>query len=344
MNKCTNPNFLRIERDPTNSDKWKVIFYGSRGKLAQMTEADYKKCIAGCIEVPCGNCISCRLEYSRVWANRCYLESLTHPFNWFITLTYDDAHLVYGSKGFPTLEKDALSSFMRKLRDKLGHDVKCRFFGCGEYGDTTMRPHYHLILFGPALQDLTIDIPDYSKPMLPSGKYPIYRRKNKNCDYVFYSDTIYQCWQKGKIEVEECSWNTAAYVSRYVIKKQKGTGAEIYDRLGLVPEFLRMSNRPGIGADWLTYNKNKLLRFDYLSVKNANGVQTTRPPRYFEKLMMKDNETVEAALMTANKISRRVNADKRCMESLSTKSVGSIDDDFAESLRKKTSVLKRDCT
>lgn len=334
-----------IRPDRSDSDKKKVVFLGSRKKLGDLREQDFKKIIdGGAIEVPCGNCVSCRLEYSRVWANRCYLESLTHSFNWFITLTYDDNHLVYGSKGFPTLEKDALSFFIRKLRDKLGHQTKVRYFGCGEYGDTTMRPHYHLIVFGPALNDLTIDIPDYSKPMLPSGKYPIFRRKNRNNDYVFYSDIIYQCWQKGKIEVEECSWNTSAYVSRYVMKKQKGIGKEIYDRLGILPEYLRMSNRPGIGADWLIYNKDKLLRFDYLSVKNQSGVQTTRPPRYFEKLMMKDTESVDAALMEANKVSRHLNAKKHCLDSLSTKSVNENADNLADNLIKKTKLLKRDAT
>lgn len=43
--------------------------------------------------VPCGRCVGCRLDYSREWADRCYLESLTKSPNWFITLTYDDLNL-----------------------------------------------------------------------------------------------------------------------------------------------------------------------------------------------------------------------------------------------------------
>ena len=41
------------------------------------------------VQVPCGCCIGCRLDYSRQWANRCYLESLGSKDTYFITLTYD---------------------------------------------------------------------------------------------------------------------------------------------------------------------------------------------------------------------------------------------------------------
>lgn len=52
------------------------------------------------IEIPCGRCIGCRLEYSRQWANRCLLELGYHENSWFVTLTYDDLHVsrrYYGS-------------------------------------------------------------------------------------------------------------------------------------------------------------------------------------------------------------------------------------------------------
>lgn len=347
MIKCKNPNFIRLVTDPEHPWKKKALFFAGRGKLGfEMTSDQFKEATNGLIEVPCGNCAACRLEYSRVWANRCYLESLDYPnMTWFVTLSYRDDALVYNEgANFATLENDAISDFMRKLRDYFGHDIKIRYFGCGEYGDRTMRPHYHIIVFGAPLNDLTIDMPDMSKPLLKSGKYPIFRRKNSNGDYVFFSQAIYDCWQKGKIEVENASWNTAAYVSRYVMKKQKGTAKEIYDRLKILPEYLRMSNRPGIGARWLEANKTKLLRNDYMSVKNKNGVQTTRPPRYFEKLMMKDPESLDAALMESNKISRIINSNKRYQEILSTKPIQVLADCDAEFYEKKSRVLKRDIT
>ena len=53
-----------------------------------------------------------------------------------------------------TLVKRDLQLFLKRLRKKLvktyGKDKKfrIRFIGCGEYGGTFGRPHYHLVIFG----------------------------------------------------------------------------------------------------------------------------------------------------------------------------------------------------
>lgn len=46
------------------------------------------------IKLPCGQCIGCRLERSRQWAMRCVHEASLYEKNCFITLTYDDSHLL----------------------------------------------------------------------------------------------------------------------------------------------------------------------------------------------------------------------------------------------------------
>lgn len=338
--KCKKPNYIQIAQLPDG--KKKVLFSPSGD--ADYPE-DFRKYLLGFqIEVPCGKCAACRLNYSREWANRCYLESLCHEKSWFITLSYRDDSLVFGSKGFATLEKNALSDFMRKVRDKFGHDKNIRFFGCGEYGDNTFRPHYHLIVFGAPIEDLNIDMPDMSKPLLPSGKYPIFRRKNNNGDYVYWSQSIYDCWQKGKIEVEEATWNTSAYVSRYIMKKQRGLGAVIYKNLDVLPPYLRMSNRPGIGFTWFEAHKDDLLRFDYLSVKNASGVKTSHPPRYFEKMMLKYEGTLDEFLMLKNKALRMEHSINRFVDYSSKKNVGIKADEQNDFIEKKSKLLKRDIT
>lgn len=338
--KCKNPNYVIIEK--VDEEKRKVHFASSGA--ADYSESYRRYLLENAIEVPCGKCAACRLNYSREWANRCFLESLLHEKTWFITLSYRDDALKFGSKGLATLEKDALSQFVRKVRDYYGHDLKIRFFGCGEYGDETMRPHYHLILFGAPINDLTIDMPDMSKPKLESGQYPIFRRKNSNGDYVYFSQEIYNCWKKGKIEVEEASWNTSAYVSRYVMKKQKGRGAEIYSRLDILPPYLRMSTRPGIAYDWFIQHQEDLLSFDYLSVKNQKGVQTSRPPRYFEKIMLKYEGTIEELRMLNNKVVRMNNSKNRFIEYSSMKNVGVKADDQNDFIEKKSKLLIRDIT
>ena len=42
--------------------------------------------------IPCGQCIGCRLDYSRRWATRLMLELQCHESAFFVTLTYDDDH------------------------------------------------------------------------------------------------------------------------------------------------------------------------------------------------------------------------------------------------------------
>lgn len=51
------------------------------------------------LEIPCGQCIGCRLQYSREWANRCMLELQHHEHAAFVTLTYDNDHIDHLKRG-----------------------------------------------------------------------------------------------------------------------------------------------------------------------------------------------------------------------------------------------------
>ena len=115
------------------------------------------------ISIPCGHCIGCRLKYSRIWADRCMVEASYHEDNVFLTLTYDNDHLpkpldyitdTGERKVSPVnpLEKRELQLFIKRLRKKFP-EQRIRYFACGEYGGKTMRPHYHLILFGKVIGD-----------------------------------------------------------------------------------------------------------------------------------------------------------------------------------------------
>ena len=96
------------------------------------------------LTLPCGQCIGCRLERSRSWAVRCVHEAYMYDDNCFITLTYDNDNLPLTGDGLPTLDRDAVTLFLKRLRFRFPHTI--RYFGCGEYGDKLSRPHYHLIL------------------------------------------------------------------------------------------------------------------------------------------------------------------------------------------------------
>lgn len=115
----------------------------------------------GYVEVPCGNCILCRIARTREWSTRLQMENSCWNESVFLTLTYDDDHVPYTNCGHLTLRKKDLQLFFKRLRESLYRDlvasnpslpssvlrsrVKLKYFACGEYGDHTFRPHYHAI-------------------------------------------------------------------------------------------------------------------------------------------------------------------------------------------------------
>ena len=78
------------------------------------------------------------------------LEATQHAESTFVTLTYSEQSLpklpLVGGL-LPTLQRKDVVGFLKRLRTNVS-PVKFRFFGCGEYGEQTERPHYHLLLFG----------------------------------------------------------------------------------------------------------------------------------------------------------------------------------------------------
>lgn len=98
------------------------------------------------LSLPCGNCISCLTNRREQWAIRLIEEAKTVDFKYFLTLTYDDENLCYGSGENPTLVKMDLQYYLKRLR-KLCPVESIRFYAVGEYGTKTLRAHYHLLIF-----------------------------------------------------------------------------------------------------------------------------------------------------------------------------------------------------
>ena len=65
----------------------KAVIYWQYNKLQEHAVASEE------LEIPCGRCIGCKLDYSRQWANRCSLEATQWQNNYFITLTYANEYL-----------------------------------------------------------------------------------------------------------------------------------------------------------------------------------------------------------------------------------------------------------
>jgi len=241
------------------------------------------------IELPCGKCIGCRLDYSRDWANRCMYEAKQYKHNYFLTITYDDEHLkrqmkidketgeVIEIKSAATLFKKDLQNFMKNLRRHWEYKYKwngIRFYACGEYGDKRGRPHYHIILFNCPIYDL--------KSI----------RKSDKGQLLWNSAEIEKIWGQGLTAIGEVTWDSAAYTARYVMKKIKGPEKDkIYDDIGIIPEFTLMSRKPGIGKNYFDEHADEIYKYDEMLVQTRQKVIRAKPARYYDKLFDLSNPT-----------------------------------------------------
>lgn len=223
--------------------------------------------------VPCGQCIGCRLKRSREWALRLVHEKRFYKESVFLTLTYNEENLPVNR----TLVLSDLQLFIKRLRWYLDnptipkeHRRKIRYFACGEYGDATSRPHYHVIVFGWQPSDGVI-----------------YRKSARHDGLLWTSELVESIWNKGYCPYGEVTYESCAYVARYVVKKLTGIEGEIaYDLTKRKPPFIVMSRRPGIGSDW--YEQYKKEVWDNDSIVTPKGVETSVPRYYYKQLEKSD--------------------------------------------------------
>lgn len=222
--------------------------------------------------IPCGKCIGCRLDYSRTWANRGYLESKMWQNNYFVTITYNEENLPENKSLVP----EHLTNFIKKLRRNGDYNgwqhTGIRYIAAGEYGDKLERPHYHLILFNCNLPTESFYEPHIIKK-----------------ETFWRNNIIEECWKYGYSSVSNVSWNNIAYVARYITKKQYGEKSKEHygDRQ---PEFFRASRKPGIGMTWLEEHMEEVYATDEIIVQNRKGSIKQKPPRAFDKKLKEINE------------------------------------------------------
>ncbi|AXQ65755.1 MAG: replication initiator protein [Microviridae sp.] len=231
------------------------------------------------ILLPCGRCVGCRLERSRQWALRCVHEASLYEDNSFLTLTYSPESL--GVKANPySLDKSDFQKFMKRLRKSCNSRI-IRYYMCGEYGDALLRPHFHVCLFNYQFPDLEL-------------------HTVVNGQRLFTSRMLSDLWPFGFSSIGSLTFESAAYVARYVMKKVNGnlsdkvcsvSGLRHYERVNystgeifeVLPEYNDMSRRPGIGTDWWKkYRKD--LEKDFIT---SRGVKLM-PPRFYDRLLKRD--------------------------------------------------------
>jgi len=235
------------------------------------------------IQFKCGQCIGCRLDYSKQWAIRCMNEAQMHTENCFITLTYNDDHLPSDQ----SLHHRDFQLFFKRLRKKFP-GKKIRYYMAGEYGENYGRPHFHACIFGWRPSDLQ----NWKK----TGDSILYRSKileslwlDNNGDSIGYSS------------VGNVTFESAAYVARYIMKKQNSdkinpkTGKpydDVYQYINTktgeitkkTPEYCKMSLKPGIGATWIEKYMSDVYPHGEIIVRGNKKVMS---PKYYDKIYKK---------------------------------------------------------
>lgn len=237
--------------------------------------------IARSLQLSCGRCIGCRMARSRSWAIRCVHESQMHALSSFVTLTYKslpagfwcDRCESFINSG--SLHYCDYQLFMKRLRKWFG---PVRFFACGEYGDESLRPHFHALLFGCHFSD-----------------------RKRFSSTLYKSDKLSELWPHGFASIGDVTFQSAAYCARYACKKISGPMAEDHYRrvdvntgefVSVVPEFARMSLRPGIGYSWfLKYWREVYEARDGVVL---NG-KTLPAPKFYDNLLERTMPDIKEA-------------------------------------------------
>lgn len=244
--------------------------------------------------IPCRHCFACSINYAADWATRMAMECKLNcgKHNYFVTLTYDDAHLpVYESIDYVnengdkttffnrgedtwntgTLQKDHSQKFIKRLRRYLEEHSELgqfKFYLCGEYGELG-RPHYHAILM-----DCRLDETKFYDCKI-----------DKNHHDVWKSKELEKLWGMGFVDVAEASIEDMAYTARYVQKKWIKSFKPIdYYINGKEPEYVAMSK--GIGDYYFYKHKDKIYETDSVLVHSVDGItKAVKPPKRYDALL-----------------------------------------------------------
>lgn len=258
------------------------------------------------LKLPCSKCDGCLLERSRQWAVRMMHELKYHDQAAFITLTYDEDHLPRCG----SLHKKHFQNFMKRLRKEVS-PVKLRYFHVGEYGEKFKRPHYHAIIYGCDFIDDRYDV-----------------EKTKRGDLVWRSPLLDQTWSAGLNQVGTVTFESCAYVARYVTKKVYGDSG-VHHYAGRAPEYATMSRRPGIGYAHFKEFSESIYNFDQIIVRGHKS----KPPKFYDRLLEKEFKSVYERVKEDRECAREIsNPEKRSPYTLRAKELA---------LQSKSGTIKR---
>lgn len=173
--------------------------------------------------VPCGKCAECIEKRSVDLKFRAEQEFKQCNNAFFVTLTYSDTNLPLHDD-LPVLNKKDVQLFLKRIRKRYG---KIRYFSLGEYGPTTHRPHYHLMLF---FQSLILEK-----------------------SFWKFKDSIAELWNLGFITLDELNYNRIQYTVGYMCPI-----SDLSDEYRDFPPFCTFSL--GFGRSYLTDSRKNFYR------------------------------------------------------------------------------------
>jgi len=211
--------------------------------------------------VPCGGCNFCLSRRRSDWSVRLFNHFMDSFNAFFVTLTYDDDHIVYGSEATGTLEREVIKTLHHSLRkinaratksresqgqsifkDGKGNSRRIQYYTVGEYGSEGARPHYHSIIF---------------------NVYPETLRKLAEGSL----------WNKGMIKVGSVTHASINYVTKYVIDRDTHSDCA---------PFSMMSK--GLGVGYLERNSAMHTRGQLKGYVVHQGRRVAMPRYYRDKI------------------------------------------------------------
>lgn len=134
-------------------------------------------------------------------------------------------------------------------------------------GPVTFRPHYHAAVFNYWPKD--------AKPY----------KRNKIGDMLYTSEELNKIWGNGYVIIGNLTYESAAYIARYVYKKAYG-GEKIPLKKNKTPEYTTCSKRPGLAKNWYENKElwEKLQRNQGVLIPSKTGIKLKPIPNYLKKL------------------------------------------------------------
>lgn len=164
---------------------------------------------------------------------------------------------------------------MKRLRRQT-QPKTIRYYMAGEYGTQHRRPHFHACLFGHDFDDKK------------------HWRSTGSGSKLYTSETLDEIWGNGFTSVGAVTFESAAYIARYIMDKKTGNNAgQYYEHIDeqtgeitdLLPEYNKMSLRPAIGKRWLEKYKTDAYPEGEILTRGHKG----KTPKYYDKLFKEED-------------------------------------------------------